>query len=357
MSKFKFIKRNDTRKDSIDWSKLGFGQYFADYMYVSNYKDGSWEEGEIVPYGTFEIEPSMMTLHYSQTIFEGLKAYNNVGGGANIFRPDMNAKRLNHSAELLVIPEFPEERFIEAVKEVVYYNREFISKNEGESLYIRPVIFGSSNILGVHPSKEYKLIIFASPVGSYYDEGLNPVKIKVADRYVRAVRGGLGTAKTGANYAASLKGANEAKKEGYSQVLWLDGVSLTFVDEVGSMNIMFVLDGEIVTPSLESGTILPGITRDSVLKIAKHLGIKTCERTVSIEEILSGLATGKLSEAFGTGTAATISPVGILNYKNTDHAINHSEIGPISQKMYDTLMGIQYGKIEDPFGWIIHIDL
>jgi len=356
MSKFKFNPRNDTRKNSINWSKLGFGQYFADYMYVSNYKDGEWEEGEILPYGTIEIEPSMMTLHYSQTIFEGLKAYNNVGGGANIFRPDMNAKRLNHSAELLVIPEFPEERFIDAVKEVVYYNREFIPKNVGESLYIRPVVFGSSNILGVHPSKEYKLIIMASPVASYYDEGLNPVKIKVADRYVRAVRGGLGTAKTGANYAASLKGATEAKKEGYSQVLWLDGVSLTFVDEVGSMNIMFVLDGEIVTPSLESGTILPGITRDSVLKIAKHLGIKTAERTISIEEILKGLESGDLSEAFGTGTAATISPVGILNYKGKDYVINNSQIGEISQKMFDTLLGIQYGKIADTFGWIEHID-
>lgn len=356
MSKFKFNSRNDTRKNSINWSKLGFGQYFADYMYVSNYKDGEWEEGEILPYGTFEIEPAMMTLHYSQTIFEGLKAYNNVGGGANIFRPDMNAKRLNHSAELLVIPEFPEDRFIEAVKEVVYYNREFIPKNVGESLYIRPVVFGSSNMLGVHPSKEYKLIIMASPVASYYDEGLNPVKIKVADRYVRAVRGGLGTAKTGANYAASLKGANEAKKEGYSQVLWLDGVSLTFVDEVGSMNIMFVLDGEIVTPSLESGTILPGITRDSVLKIAKHLGIKTAERTISIEEILKGIESGKLSEAFGTGTAATISPVGILNYKGKDYVINNSQIGEISQKMFDTLLGIQYGKIADTFGWIEHIE-
>ena len=356
MSKFKFNPRNDTRKDSVNWSKLGFGQYFADYMYVSNYKNGSWEEGEILPYGTFEIEPAMMTLHYAQTIFEGLKAYNNVNGGANIFRPDMNAKRLNRSAELLVIPEFPEDRFIDAVKEVVYYNQDFISKNEGESLYIRPVVFGSSNILGVHPSAEYKLIIFASPVGSYYEEGLNPVKIKVADRYVRAVRGGLGTAKTGANYAASLKGANEAKKEGYSQVLWLDGVSLTFVDEVGSMNIMFVLDGEIVTPSLTSGTILPGITRDSVLQLAQYLGIKACERTVSIEEILSGLESGSLTEAFGTGTAATISPVGTLNYKGKDIVINDSRIGTISQKMFDTLLGIQYGKLEDPFGWVEHID-
>ena len=356
MSKFKFIQRNDTRKETINWSKLGFGQYFADYMYVSNYKNGSWEEGEIIPYGTFEIEPAMMTLHYAQTIFEGLKAYNNIGGGANIFRPDMNAKRLNRSAELLVIPEFPEDRFIEAVKEVVYYNRDFISKNEGESLYIRPVVFGSSNILGVHPSAEYKLIIFASPVGSYYEEGLNPVKIKVADRYVRAVRGGLGTAKTGANYAASLKGANEAKKEGYSQVLWLDGVNLTFVDEVGSMNIMFVLDGEIVTPSLTSGTILPGITRDSVLQLAQYLGLRACERTVSIEEILKGFETGGLTEAFGTGTAATISPVGILNYRGKDFVINNSQIGQISQKMFDTLLGIQYGKIEDPFGWVVHLD-
>ncbi|HPD33211.1 MAG TPA: branched-chain amino acid aminotransferase [Bacteroidota bacterium] len=356
MSKFKFIPRNDTLKNSINWSKLGFGRYFADYMYISHYKDGNWEEGEILPYQALSIEPAMMTLHYAQTIFEGLKAYKNPNGGANLFRPEMNAKRINHSAEMVVIPPFPEERFLDAIKELVYLNREFIPSGEGETMYIRPFIFGSSNIIGVHPSKEYTMIIIMSPVGPYYEDVLRPVKIKVSDKYVRAVRGGLGSSKAGANYAASLRATAAAEKEGYSQVLWLDGVNLTFVDEVGSMNIMFVLDGEIITPSLESGTILAGVTRDSVLKLARHLGYKASEKVISIKEVIEGIESGRLTECFGTGTAAAISPVGLLSYGGKDYTINNFEIGPISQQMYDTLLGIQYGKIEDPFGWITHID-
>ncbi|HOV93201.1 MAG TPA: branched-chain amino acid aminotransferase [Candidatus Kapabacteria bacterium] len=356
MSKFKFNPRNDTLKNSINWSKLGFGRYFADYMYISHYKDGSWEEGEIVPYQALPIEPAMMTLHYAQTIFEGLKAYKNPNGGANLFRPEMNAKRINRSADAVVIPQFPEDRFVEAIKELIYYNREFIPSGEGETMYIRPFIFGSSNLIGVHPSKEYTMIIIMSPVGPYYKDILRPVKIKVSDGYVRAVRGGLGSVKAGANYAASLKASDIAEKEGYSQVLWLDGVHLTFVDEVGSMNIMFVIDGEIVTPSLESGTILPGITRDSVLKLAGRLGYKATERTISINEVIEGIESGRLTESFGTGTAAAISPVGLLSYRGKDYTINNFEIGPISQQMYDTLLGIQYGKLEDPFGWVTRID-
>ena len=212
MLKFKFTERADTRFDSINWDKLGFGHFFADYMFVANYVNGEWDEGEIVPYGPFEIEPSMMTLHYGQTIFEGLKAYYRKDGNANVFRPDMNGKRLNASAHKLVIPAYPEDKFIDAIKEVVYHNRKFISKKYGESLYLRPVMFGSSNFLGVAPSIDYKLIIMASPVASYYGEGLLPVKIKVQDRYVRAVRGGLGSAKTAANYAASLLAGKEAKR-------------------------------------------------------------------------------------------------------------------------------------------------
>jgi branched-chain amino acid aminotransferase len=357
MLKFKFTERSDSRFDSINWGSLGFGKFFADYMFVSNFVNGEWDEGEIIPYGPFEIEPSMMTLHYGQTIFEGLKAYASADGNANIFRPDMNGKRLNTSAKKLVIPEFPEEKFIEAVNEVVYYNRKFIPRKYGESLYLRPVVFGSSNLLGVAPSVDYKLIIFASPVASYYEEGLNPVKIKVQDRYVRAVRGGLGSAKTAANYAASLLAGKEAKKNGYSQVLWLDGVNLANVDEVGAMNIMFVIDGEIYTPTLETGTILAGVTRDSVLKLADSMGIKTHEKVISINEMFEALKSGKLTEAFGTGTAATISPVGTLAYKDKEYLLSGGNIGPISQKMYDTLLGIQYGEIEDTFGWTVKVNL
>ncbi len=356
MFTFKFTERNDSRYESIDWKKLSFGKYFADYTFVANYKNGAWNKGEIVPYAPFSIEPSMMTLHYGQTIFEGLKAYYNVNGGANLFRPIMNAKRLNNSANKLVIPEFPEETFIEACKEVVYYNREFIPQKRGESLYLRPVMFGSSNMLGVHPADEYMLIIFASPVANYYEEGLNPVKIKVADRYVRAVRGGLGGAKTAANYAASLYAGMEAKKDGYSQVLWLDGVHLSNIDEVGAMNIMFVIDGKIITPTLETGTILAGVTRDSVIQLAKSLGIEVQERIIAIDEILMGLEKGNLTEAFGTGTAATISPVGKLSFKGVEYILNNNLIGEVSQKMYDTLLGIQYGEIEDKFNWTVKIE-
>jgi branched-chain amino acid aminotransferase len=356
MKKFNFTERKDTRLNLVNWDKLGFGRFFADYMFVSYFRNGKWDDGAIVPYAPFEIEPAMMTLHYGQTIFEGLKAYANVNGGINLFRPNMNAKRLNNSAKKLVIPEFPEENFIEAIKEVVYYNREFVPKKRGESLYLRPVLFGCSNVLGVHPSEDYMLIIFASPVASYYEEGLNPVKIKVVDRYVRAVRGGLGSAKTAANYAASLLAGQEAKKEGFSQVLWLDGVHLSNIDEVGAMNIMFVLNGEIVTPSLETGTILNGVTRDSVIQLAKSMNINVSERIISVDEIFGGLKDGSLSEAFGTGTAATISPVGLLSYKGIDYILSDGKIGQLSQKMYDTLLGIQYGEIEDKFGWIIKID-
>lgn len=357
MLKFKFTERSDTRLGTINWEKLAFGQYFADYMFVSDFKNGAWDEGQIVPYAPFEIEPAMMTLHYGQTIFEGLKAYHTADGNANCFRPDMNAKRLNNSAHKLVMPEFPEEQFIQAVKEVVYYNRKFIPQKRGESLYLRPVMFGSSNFLGVAPSIDYKLIIFASPVASYYEEGLNPVKIKVQDRYVRAVRGGLGSAKTAANYAASLLAGKEAKKNGYSQVLWLDGVNLSNVDEVGAMNIMFVIDNEIFTPTLETGTILAGVTRDSVLRLAKHLGIPTHEKVISIHEMFDSLKSGRMTEAFGTGTAATISPVGTLAYKDNEYELSGGKIGEISQKMYDTLLGIQYGEMEDPFGWTIKVEL
>ena len=357
MLKFKFTERTDSRIGTVNWEKLGFGRYFADYMFVADYKDGKWDEGQILPYGPMDIEPAMMTLHYGQTIFEGLKAYFTVDGNANCFRPDMNAKRLNVSAEKLVMPQFPEDQFIQAIQELVYYNREFIPQKRGESLYLRPVMFGSSNLLGVAPSVDYKLIIFASPVASYYEEGLNPIKISVSDRHVRAVRGGLGSAKTAANYAASLYGGMEAKKKGYSQVLWLDGVNLSNVDEVGAMNIMFVIDNEILTPTLETGTILAGVTRDSVLKLAEYLGIKTHEKVLSLNEILTALHDGKMTEAFGTGTAATISPVGALSYKDEEYILNSGKIGDISQKMYDTLLGIQYGEIEDPFGWTIKVNL
>lgn len=355
MTNFKITKASTSRKEKVDYNELGFGIYFSDHMYVAEYKDGSWNKGEIMPYGKFQIEPAMCTLHYGQTIFEGLKAYKTEDGGVNLFRPEKNLERLNNSAERVCIPTFPKDIFIDAVKALIDIDYDWVPDKHGHTLYIRPVVYGDANFLGVHASDTYKLIIMTSPVASYYKEGLTPVNIKVSDKYVRAVTGGLGNAKTAANYAASLKASTEAKKEGYAQVLWLDGVERKYVDEVGAMNIMFVIDDEIITPSLDNGSILPGITRDSIISLAKQMGIKITERAITINEIVEAHKKGTLTEVFGTGTAAVISPVGLLNYKGKDYTINNHSIGKYAQKFYDTLVGIQYGNIEDKHNWIVKV--
>lgn len=356
MSEISILKAEKSRIDGINWNNLGFGVYFSDHVYVSDYKDGKWDEGKIIPYGPMEFEPTLCTLHYGQSIFEGLKAFRSAKGGINIFRPDMNGKRLNHSAAKVCIPDFDLDQFIEALKVLVKLDEKFIPTERGCSLYIRPVVFGSGQFLGVHASSTYRHVIITSPVASYYPEGLNPVKILVESEHVRAVRGGLGSAKTAANYAASLYAGTVAKKNGFAQVLWLDGVTRHFVDEVGAMNIMFVIDNEIITPALDQGSILAGVTRDSVLTLARDWGMKVSERAVTIDEILEAYNNGKLNEAFGTGTAAVISPVGVLRYKDQDMVLNNQQIGPVAQRLYDTITGIQYGEVEDKFGWNIHID-
>ncbi|OGU38400.1 MAG: branched chain amino acid aminotransferase [Ignavibacteria bacterium GWB2_35_12] len=357
MANIKITRTQNSRIGTVDWNNLGFGVYFSDHMFIAEYKNNQWNEGEIMPYGPLPMEPGLCTLHYGQSIFEGLKAFRNVSGGMNIFRPDMNAKRLNHSGSRVCIPAYDIKNNIEAIIELVKVDRDWIPQQRGHSLYIRPVIFGSSNFLGVHSSSEYLLIIMTSPVASYYPEGLNPVKIMVASEYVRAVRGGLGSAKTAANYAASLLASAKAKEQGYAQVLWLDAVTRNFVDEVGAMNIMFVIDNELITPPLVQGTILAGVTRDTVLTLAREWGMKVSERALEIAEVFEANEKGKLQEIFGTGTAAIISPVGQLAYKDKNIIINESKIGPIAQKMYDTITGIQYGEIEDKHGWNIHVDL
>jgi branched-chain amino acid aminotransferase len=352
MSGIEITKAETSRMGGVNWDKLGFGLYFSDHMFVADYKDGKWGDERIEPYAPMPIEPGLCTLHYGQSIFEGLKAFRAVDGSINLFRPDMNVKRLNYSASQVCIPEYDEAKLLDAIAELVRTDEKWIPKNRGESLYIRPVVYGSSNFLGVHASNEYRLIVMTSPVGSYYPTGLDPVKIMVADKHVRAARLGVGSAKTAANYAASLKGGTEAKQKGYAQVLWLDAVTRKNIDEVGAMNIMFVIGDELITPSLDSGTILAGITRYSVLDIARESGMKVSERTISIDELLEAHASGDLKEAFGTGTAAVISPVGLLAYQDKEYIINNSEIGPIAQKFYDEITGIQYGEIEDVHGWI-----
>jgi branched-chain amino acid aminotransferase len=358
MLKFNVTKTTKTRFDDVKWDSLGFGVYFGDHMFVSEFENGKWDEGVIVPYGPIPMEPSLCALHYGQSIFEGLKAFRDIDGKhINLFRPEKNAKRLNHSGSVVVIPPFDVEHFIEALIELIKVDNKFVPHKRGTSLYIRPLAFGDGNFLGVHASKTYKLIIMTSPVASYYPEGLAPVKILVDKDHVRAVRGGLGTAKTAGNYAASLLGSEEAKKNGYSQVLWLNAISRQIVDEVGAMNIMFVINNELVTPPLDSGSILEGVTRDTVIQLAKDFGIPVNERPISVDEIFEAYENGTLNEVFGTGTAAVISPVGQLSYGGKNIIINDMQIGPVAKKFYDTITGIQYGEIEDTHGWIIKIPI
>ena len=335
MSSFEFIKSKTTRINDVNWDNLGFGVYFSDHIFISDYSNDKWDNGRIVPYGPMPIEPTNCTLHYGQSIFEGLKAFHSKSGGINIFRPDKNAARLNRSGERVCIPSYNEEKLLEAMIELVIIDYDWIPKKRGHALYIRPVVFGSSNFLGVHASSDYRLIVMTSPVASYYPEGLNPVKILVSSEYVRAVRGGLGSAKTAANYAASLLAGKKAREQGYSQVLWLDAVTRDFIDEVGAMNIMFVMNDELITPPLDQGTILAGITRDSVLTLANEWGINVSERQITVDEVFDAHKQGTLQEVFGTGTAAVISPVGHLAYRGIDIEINRGKIGPIAQKMYE----------------------
>jgi branched-chain amino acid aminotransferase len=357
MANFKINKVETDRISKVDYNNLSFGKYFSDHVFVAEYKNGKWNEGEIIPYGPMNVEPAMCTLHYGQSIFEGLKAFITKEGHVNIFRPDMNAKRLNRSAKMVCIPEYDVETLVEGIKELVKVDQKWIPTERGCSLYIRPVVYGDGNFLGVHASDSYKLIVMTSPVASYYAEGLKPVKILVEKEHVRAVRGGLGSAKTAANYAASLYAGTVAKAKGFAQVLWLDGVERTFIDEVGAMNIMFIIGNELITPSLEQASILAGVTRDSVLTLAREMGMKVSERQITIDEIIAAHKSGELKEVFGTGTAAVISPVGVLHYDGQEMIINNNEIGEISQKFYDTITGIQYGEVEDTHNWNVRVDL
>lgn len=347
-------KTSSSRLNTIDWDNLGFGVYFSDHMFTVDYIDQAWKSPCIVPYGKIEIEPALCTLHYGQAVFEGLKAFAAVDDTINIFRPQLHSLRLNGSCEKLCIPKVDERLFLEALVRLVTIDRNWIPKKRGSSLYIRPLIYGSDNFLGVHPSANYNFTIMTSPVSSYYKEGMNPVKILVSSEYVRAVKGGLGSAKTPANYAASLLAATKAKQQGYTQVLWLDGITREFVDEVGTMNIFFYINDELITPPLE-GTILAGVTRDSVLTIARSWGMKVSERRISMDEVVSAHASGELKEIFGTGTAAVISPVGELTYREKKMAINESKIGELALQLCNEISDIQYGVKPDRFGWILKV--
>jgi branched-chain amino acid aminotransferase len=326
-------------------------------MFVADYDadQGGWHDLRIEPFGPIALSPASMVLHYAQETFEGLKAYRTSDGKIQLFRPEMNARRFINSNERLSMPAVPEEMFIGAIKALVDVERDWVPANEGESLYIRPYMFATEACVGVHPATSYKFIIIASPSGAYYPEGVNPVKIWVEDEYVRAAPGGTGFTKCGGNYAGSLKAQEKAEEQGYTQVLWLDGVHKKYVEEVGSMNAMFVFGDTVVTAPID-GTVLPGVTRDSIIHLLKDWGYKVEERHMPIDELMEGARTGKLTEAFGTGTAAVISPIGELCYKGEKAVINDFKTGELTQKLYDTLTGIQWGTLEDPYGWIVDID-
>lgn len=349
------IEKTKNPKEKPHDKKLSFGKIFTDHMFVMNYTEGKgWYDPRVVPYQNLSLAPSAMVFHYGQEMFEGLKAYKGEDGKVYLFRPDMNAKRTNSSNERLCIPQLPEEDFVQAVKAVVNVDRDWVPTAPGTSLYVRPFIIATDEFLGVAPSQNYLFIIILSPSGAYYENGLEPVGIWIEDEYVRAVRGGMGFAKTGGNYAASLIAQVKAHDDGYSQVLWLDGVERKYIEEVGAMNIFFKIDGKIVTPML-NGSILPGITRNSVIQICKEWGLPVEERKVSVDELIEAHKGGKLEEVFGTGTAAVISPVGKLRYENDVMTIGDGSIGEISQKLYDTVTGIQLGKLEDKFGWRVEV--
>ncbi len=342
-------------KAKPDPNKLGFGVYFTDHMFVMRWnRQQGWHNAEITPYQDFSLDPAAMVFHYGQAIFEGMKAYRDSQRQILLFRPMDNLERMNSSALRLCMPRIPVKAVLKALKALIYLDRDWVPDNDGATLYLRPTMIATEPVIGLRSSEEYIFFIIKSPVGAYYAEGFNPVRIYVEDNYVRASPGGVGAVKTAGNYAASLKAMTEANKKGYSQVLWLDAIDRKYIEEVGTSNIFFVIDDQLITPEL-SGSILPGITRDSILQLAGDLGIKTQERRISIDEVIAAQEDGSLQEAFGSGTAAVISPVGELCYKDRTITINGGRVGDLSRRLYDNLLAIQRGQQEDIHKWVVRV--
>lgn len=352
----KLVKTTTPKQKPADEARLGFGKFFTDHMFIAEYSVGKgWHDARIVPYGPLSIDPASPVLHYGQEIFEGLKAYRRKDGGIQLFRPMENALRMNRSAERICMPPLDPEFQVKAMKMLIQLEEDWIPSSEGTSLYLRPMMIADGAELGVHPAKHFLYVIICSPSGAYYKNGMQPLRIHIEDYYVRAVKGGIGSAKTGGNYAASLKATFDAAEKGFDQVLWLDGRENKYVEEVGAMNMMFVIDGKIVTAPLE-GSILAGVTRKSILQLAQDKGYQTEERRISVQELFDAYERGGLTEAFGTGTAAVISPVGEMEYQGKSMVLNDHKIGNISQEMYDTLVGIQRGDLPDIYGWTVKLN-
>jgi len=339
----------------VDDSKLGFGKIFTDHMFLMHYTEGrGWHDASIEPYRDFALDPACMCFHYGQEFFEGMKAYRGENGSIYLFRPTENIRRMNMSAERLCAPHIDEKVFLDALSKLICLDRNWIPKSEGTSLYVRPTMIATERALGVHSSSQFIFYIILCPVGAYYPEGFSPTKIYVTEEYVRAVRGGVGDCKAAGNYAASLYAAKKASEMGYTQVLWLDAIERKYVEEVGTSNIFFVIDNTLVTPPL-SGSILPGVTRDSVIHLAESWGVPVAERPISIDDLITKQKEGRLTEAFASGTAAIVSPIGHIFYKDTEYAIGDGGVGAITDRLYHEILHIQYGKTEDPFGWRVEI--
>lgn len=348
------ITKTTTPKEKVT-KNLGFGTHFSDHMFIMDYsREKGWYDARIVPYGEISLSPAATVFHYGAEIFEGLKAYRRADGEVQLFRPIENIRRMNNSAERIRLPQMDEDMMLEILTTFVRLEKDWVPYGEGESLYLRPFLFGNDDKLGVHSIQNARFMIIASPSGSYYAEGINPVKIMIEKDDVRAVRGGTGYAKCGGNYAAANRAGENAEQKGYTQVLWLDGVERKYVEEVGAMNVMFKIAGEIVTPAL-TGSILPGITRKSCIELLRDEGYTVSEKLVSIDELINAAESGTLEEAWGCGTAAVVSPIGELYYNGKTYTVNNNKIGEVTQNLYNKLTGIQWGKIEDTYDWTVRV--
>jgi branched-chain amino acid aminotransferase len=350
LSDIEIEKRTESRIGEIDFGKLKFGDVFSDHMFAMEYSHGGWSSPRIFPYGPITLPPAASILHYGQGVFEGMKAFRFKDGRVNIFRPDRHYRRFQRSGARMNIPPIPEEIFVSAMERLIDLDRAWVPKDKYKSLYIRPFVVATDPFLGLKTSETYMFYIITGPVGNYYSEGINPVSLTTMPEYVRAVKGGSGEAKVPGNYANSLYPAWLARQKGYTQVLWLDALEHRYVEEVGSMNIFFVIDGTLVTAPL-AGTILPGVTRESVLWLARNQGMKVEERPISIDELIDAGKSGSLTEVFGSGTAAVISPVGHIHHNGQTIDLDHEKMGPVARRMYETITGIHHGEVEDPDGW------
>jgi branched-chain amino acid aminotransferase len=351
------VAASERRPKPQDESKLGFGKVYSDHMFTMKWTSGGgWAEPTVAKFQPLQLSPATLCLHYGQMIFEGLKAYRTNQAHLNLFRPLKNWERFNRSAQRLDMPTVPQETWVESIEALLRIDQEWVPHSAGTSLYIRPTMIATEPYIGLKSSSSFLFFVMTGPVGAYYPEGFNPVKIVVEERYSRAGPGGLGGAKTAANYAASLLAEKEAQARGFTQVLWLDAAERKYVEEVGSMNILFKIAGKVITPPL-GGTILAGVTRDSVLQLLKSWGVPVEERRISVDEIMEAHAKGSLEEVFGAGTAAVISPVGVLDYRGRAIAIADGQTGPLALKLYDEVTGIQYGRRPDPFRWIVQVSL